>query len=94
MNLKRNKHLITDRNKYTMYGIVAGLIVYDILYNQTHGTLIFKELPRETLMTSRVYRHLHNGTITEEDEIAENFAIDYLNGFDPSDWHVNLSDKD
>lgn len=94
MNLKRNRHLLTPANKSDVYLIVAVGYLLDILYNMTHGTLEHHELPRETLYTSRTWRHLHNGRKDWHDATARHSAENFLNGFDPSDWHVNLSDAD
>lgn len=57
MHLKHNRDKLRWPAKALGYPwLYAGLVV-DVLFNLTWGTLMFLELPRELLYTSRVSRH-------------------------------------
>lgn len=42
----------------------------DVVFNATWGSIIFRELPREGLFTSRLKRHWHGNDIKQEDRAA------------------------
>lgn len=44
--------------KYTAYFWLAIGYPADVLFNVTRGTVMFRELPRELLFSSRVQRHV------------------------------------
>lgn len=41
-----------------IYPFLATGVLFDVLFNLTWGSVIFRELPREFLFTQRVKRHL------------------------------------
>ena len=40
--------------------LVMRVLLLDVIFNVTWGTIIFRELPREWLFTQRVQRHMHD----------------------------------
>lgn len=58
MNLKDNRDKLTPGLKKIMTPwLVVGLAL-DVVFNVIYGTIVFRELPRELLFTSRCQRHL------------------------------------
>lgn len=58
----------------------------DIAFNVLFGTLMFREIPKELLFSSRVQRHVRNGQ-TKRLGLAM-FWAKQLNAFDPD--HIKL----
>lgn len=87
MNLKRAK----DNGKLTKIVYVLGYpllfvgLVLDILSNFLLFTVLLLEIPRETLVTTRLSRHIC-GTGWRS-KIAKWFCINLLDQFDPSGTH-------
>ena len=69
MNIKR----VRDKGELTKFMYVIGFpmlwfgLVLDFLANVLVFTLLFLELPRETLVTSRLKRHKHQSTGWRQD---------------------------
>lgn len=69
------------------YFWLAVGIVADVAYNLTRGTIIFRELPRELLFTSRVKRHCRDSASKSAWRYKKACDWrDFLNAVDP--WHV------
>lgn len=66
-----------------IYGYVG--LIWDVLFNLTWGTVIFREPPRELLFTDRVQRHIE-GTGRRQ-AVASDWAV-RLNKLDPG--HVKI----
>jgi hypothetical protein len=66
------------------YFWLAVGIVADVAYNLTRGTVIFRELPRELLFTSRVKRHCRESASKSAWRYKKACGWrDYLNAVDP-----------
>jgi hypothetical protein len=48
--------------KWIYSPLIVVVLILDILFNLTVGTIVFRELPREMLFTTRVKRHYRNVT--------------------------------
>lgn len=95
MNLKRNKDKLTPVTKPFAYLILWVGLALDIEFNSTWGTVSFLEIPKETLMTTRVIRHLHNGTHTWRDDVGYFWGYNFLDPFEPDkNGHVKMSSRD
>jgi hypothetical protein len=70
--------------KYTLSPLVMCFILLDFTFNQTFGTFIFRELPKEALFTQRVQRHIKD----KNNKLALFFAF-ILNAVEPG--HINLN---
>lgn len=66
-----------------IYGYVG--LIWDVLFNATWGTVIFRELPRELLFTDRVQRHIEG---TGRDQMTAWRWANRLNKLDPG--HVKI----
>lgn len=76
-------------NYYMGYPVFAIGMLTDILFNLTLAVLIFLDLPRETLVTSRLKRYMAQG---EQDggwryRLAKWFCDNLLDPFDPTGDH-------
>ena len=69
--------LLDWRIKVPIYVYLAIGVVFDVLFNWTFGTLIFRELPREFLFTSRVQRH------ADDDNPRADYWVRVLNIIEP-----------
>ena len=61
MHLKEHEHEVKDKLGILWYGLAPIFIfalLLDVLFNFIWGTIIFLEIPRELLFTSRCQRHL------------------------------------
>lgn len=65
--------------------LITGYLV-DVFANLTAATILFLELPRETLVTSRLTRHLKNGKGWRH-RIAKAICDHLLDPFDPRGTH-------
>jgi len=88
MNLKRNREALTPIVKVFAYPILAVGLVLDMIFNFTIGTLMFLEIPQEWLMTARLNRHLLDRHNDWRDKVADWFAKNFLDPFDPKGTHV------
>lgn len=89
MNLKRARNDGTLTKVAYVMGLpmlILGLAL-DCLVNLTVMTVLFLELPRETLVTGRLQRHARNGTGWRQ-KLAIWFAVHTTDAFDPSGPHV------
>lgn len=85
MAMKDKRDQLTAATKVFAYPIlIIGLLV-DVIYNLTAGTIIFLEIPREWLFTTRCERHLLNKTI--RGNIARWLCRNFLDPFEPSGKH-------
>ena len=85
MHLKHSGAHITKAVKF--FGLPWALFYYlvDILFNWITGTILFLEIPREALFTSRVSRHLKSDGWRKK--IATFFCETLLDPFDPTGKH-------
>ena len=72
--------------KVHIFPLAAIGIVLDLLFNVVFGTLMFRELPKELLFSSRVQRHVRNGP-SKRFGLAM-FWARQLNTFDPD--HIKV----
>jgi hypothetical protein len=77
MNAKAARERLSLYWKVMLYPLAAIGLVLDVAFNAVFGSLMFLELPRELLFTSRCQRHAHKGS-----RLALWWAKQ-LNAFDP-----------
>ncbi len=88
MHLKavNDKTPLTGFVKWAAYTVLYPGLLIDFVVNMLPITLLFLELPKELLVTSRLSRHIH-----DEDGWRKKLAIWFcsklLNPFDPSGCH-------
>lgn len=90
MNLKRAKDAGTLRPWARRLGgpvLFVGVLL-DLLVNWLVFTVLLLELPRETLVTARLKRHLASGAGWRY-RVARWFCADLLDAFDPSGCHCD-----
>lgn len=90
MNLKRAKDAGTLRPVARYLGapvLLLGVLV-DFLVNVVVFTVLLLELPRETLVTSRLKRHMAHGHGWRS-RVARWFCAELLDTFDPSGCHCD-----
>ena len=87
MNIERNRGKLTPVAKFPAYPVVIGGVLMDVGYNITVGTIIFLDLPREWLMTTRLDRYLARGKTGWRLELAKWFCRNLLDPFDPAGRH-------
>ncbi len=87
MNLKRarDKGTLPNAAKCFGYPILIVGYVLDILFNLIVGTVLFLELPREFVFTSRLSRHLSSNGY--KFKVAIWICKNLLDPFDPSGGH-------
>ncbi len=66
--------------------VVIGLFL-DVLVNLTWATIVFRELPREWLVTTRLQRHLHDKRHSWRRERARWWCEQVLDPLDPTGTH-------
>jgi hypothetical protein len=89
MNLQRarNANLLTPiAYKFGLPILYTGLLI-DFLVNIFGLTIMFLDLPKEWLVTSRLTRYW-NGSIGWRHSLAHWYAINLLDNFDPSGKHI------
>jgi hypothetical protein len=89
MNLKRAKDAGTLRPWARRFGgpvLLVGVLL-DLIVNWLVFTIILLELPRETLVTARLKRHLKSQGWRRN--VAYWFCSELLDTFDPSGAHCN-----
>lgn len=89
MNLKRAKDSGTITKTALYLGIplvIAGYIV-DFACNILVMTVLLLEIPRETTVTARLSRHIHDSPGTWRAKISIWFCSQILDEFDPSGCH-------
>ena len=69
--------------KLTAYALLVMGYPADILFNLIRGTIIFRELPREFLFSSRVQRHYKRIGIDNERYRTAAYWAKVLNAADP-----------
>lgn len=93
MNLKRarDNDTMTPFAKFLGYGIVVPGVILDALVNITIGSIIFLEFPhyKRLLLTARLSYHYEPGSDNWRSKLAEWFARNLLNTYDPSGKHVD-----
>lgn len=89
MNLKRARDTGRLTKTAERLGFPVLLLGYllDFIGNMIPATLVFMELPREGLVTSRVQRH-YDGPPTWRRSVAVWFAENLLDPFDPKGYHI------
>lgn len=74
-------------NKALAYpNVVIGFLL-DVLVNMTWATLVFREFPREWLVTSRLQRHINDERHSWRKERARYWCEQVLDPLDPTDKH-------
>ena len=86
MNLKRNHKQITKTAWFFMIPIIIVGLAFDVVLNVLVGSVIFWELPKELVYTSRLQRHIKNSSGWRLRR-AEWFCYHILDSFDPSGKH-------
>lgn len=72
-----------DIRLVTYFWLIVGLAA-DVVFNATRGTLMFRELPRELLFTSRIKRHVRESANKSEWRYRKACEWrDILNAIDP-----------
>lgn len=85
MHLKHNKDKINPASKFFGIPWIILAVVGDVLFNWIIGTIMFIELPKEKLFTTRVSRHIKgNGWRMK---LAVFCCKNLLDPFDPSGLH-------
>lgn len=89
MHLKaaRRAGVLTPASKVLGYPWLIFFMLVDVLFNIVIGTVIFLELPRELLFTSRVSRLNDRGGW--RGGLAKWFCRELLDPFDPSGRHCS-----
>lgn len=88
MHLKHNKDNINHVSKFFGMPWIIFAVIGDVLFNWIIGTLIFLEVPREFLFTTRITRHLQGQRWNKwRGKIAVYFCKNLLDPFDPSGSH-------
>jgi len=93
MNLARNKEHLTPVTKVFAYPMLVVGWFIDMLFNFTLGSIMFLEVPQELLLTTRLNRHLLDRHNDWRDKVADWFAKNFLDPFDPKGTHVKRLDK-
>jgi len=94
MNLKRNREALTPIVKVFAYPALGVGLLLDLVFNFTIGTIMFLEIPQEWLMTARLNRHLLDRHNDWRDVVADWFAKNFLDPFDPKGTHVKRKEPD
>lgn len=87
MNLKRNREELSIVTKIFAYPMIVIGVSSDVLFNFFWGSILFLELPKEWLMTTRLKRHLNDHKKDWRDRNANWFCRHFLNPFDPTGNH-------
>jgi len=74
-------------SKFIAYSILPVGLVADMLFNFTWGSIMFLELPKELLMTTRLKRHLADHKKDWRDRNANWFCKEFLNVYDSTGKH-------
>jgi hypothetical protein len=61
MHVRKVRPQLTLYWKVMLYTLLVPAYVADVLVNLTFGTIMFREIPREFLFSSRVQRHYDAG---------------------------------
>ncbi len=80
----KSMHWLPKGFAYTRLFIFA---IEDVLFNWTVGTILFLEIPKETLFTTRVSR-LNDGN-GWRGKLAKYFCREFLDPFDPAGHHCD-----
>jgi len=87
MGFKEHLDTMGRVSKFIAYCILPVGLVADVLFNFTWGSIMFLELPKELLMTTRLKRHLADHKKDWRDRNANWFCREFLNIYDPSGKH-------
>ena len=87
MNLDGNKKRLTFIAKLWAYPILLAGLLSDVVFNVVLGSLMYLEIPREWLFTTRCERHLHADTW--RGCLARWFCRNFLDPFDPDGGHCS-----
>lgn len=89
MNLKRARDNVglTLPVRILGYPILFIGLLLDFLLNMTLCTILFLELPKETLVTGRLKRHIKS--TGWRSKLAGWLCSNFLDTFDPSGCHCN-----
>lgn len=89
MNLKRAKDAgtISRAALFLGYPVLFIGLLFDLAVNVTVCSVLFLDLPRETLMTARLKRYNETDTGWRK-QLALWFAYNLLDVFDPSGKHI------
>ena len=89
MWLKKKRESLKRGNRlayYFGYIVAAVFLVLDAVYNIVVGTVMFADIPREFLFTTRLIRY-RRGPMTWRYRLATFFCKKMLNPHDPSGEH-------
>lgn len=91
MNLKRAKDAGTMTKAALVFALPIAIVGYilDVVVNVTIGTVLFLDLPREVTLSSRMSRLYEPGSTAWRSRLAEWFARNLLNTYDPSGQHID-----
>lgn len=87
MNLDRRKDELTWKQKIFTYPILWVGLLLDVSFNLIEGTVMFMELPRETLFTPRCARHIHDPGW--RGSVVRFWCHNFLNPYDKSGNHCS-----
>jgi hypothetical protein len=90
MPLKRNQQAgnLTIEEKVLGYPWVVVMLVVDFAFNVVFGTLIFLELPKQLLLTTRLDEMLSRTGWRKD--VAHYICTRYLDRFDPDGKHCEV----
>jgi len=81
----RDRGTLTTTSKVFGYPILARGVLMDVLYNVVVGTVIFVDVPREWMFTSRLQRYIRAGGW--RGKVAYWMCHRLLNAYDPDGNH-------
>lgn len=87
MGFKEHLDTMGRVSKAIAYCILPVGLLADVLFNFIYGTVMFLEIPRELLMTTRLKRHLSDHKKDWRDRNANWFCKEFLNIYDPAGKH-------
>jgi len=80
-----NKHLRGLNKKLAIPNVIVGFLL-DVLVNLTWASIVFRELPREWLVTTRLQRHIRSPKHSWRRERAK-WWCEQLDPLDPTGKH-------
>jgi len=80
LRLAKNENKLTGASKFFGYQILFVGLIVDVAFNWIIGTIVFLEVPKETLFTGRCERWLYDRTW--RGAVARWFCSQLLNPFD------------
>jgi hypothetical protein len=87
MNLKEHRSKLTLAAKLWAYPMLIVGIFSDFLFNLVIGTIVYIELPKQLLFTSRCNLHLRD--TNWRGSVARWFCRNFMDPFDPDGKHCS-----